>query len=435
MVNNWSQYQFLSEKYIKILKDNPFVVELQELFEKEKVIRLITMLSDNNIKWTKELYSERLISADLISSLNMQFDNPTLLTMFSKCVNDKCQNKIDLYNFYETCNNSDDMISDMSIEFKKIIPKTKFTPAPLKFVTTTAVCWIIPKGTKVDINFKELYSKYQAYEDILQCIDDPIYREKFTGKIVGCKTGGEQIKGFFKKTNLKDFYNCTTLNVVLSPIKSANVKVFNNGKLQLTGIPKPDDGLKVVKYVCELINTLNNNRDIINDKNLDAVALYDYKTVMVNTCYELGLCINRETLYNIVSKKYALNAIYDSDGYPGVRIEYFYNEKTIGTPNEGKCNCNEICNGKGTGLSGSSCRKISIAIFQSGSAIIAGGCTNTEAIYCAYKFINNIISNIIDDIIKPDTKANILKKQRRDTMYINIDNIVNRHIYDKIITI
>jgi len=136
-----------------------------------------------------------------------------------------------------------------------------------------------------------------------------------------------------------------------------------------------------------------------------------------------------------MSKRYNLNTIYDSDGYPGVRIEYFYNKKNIGTPFEGKCNCSEICKGKGTGLTDSSCRKISVAIFQSGSAIIAGGCTNTDPIYCAYRFINNIISNIIDDIIKPDTKANILKRQRRETMFINTDNIVNKEIYNKIIAI
>lgn len=434
MVNNWSQYQFLSEKYIKILKDNPFVDELKEFFDKEKFNRILKGLSINNKKWTTEFYRDGIFDLDLITTLNIQFDNPTLLQMFADYINKFCLTKTDLYNFYEKCNNSELIISDMSNKFKEDIPRTKFSPAPLKFVTTTAVCWIIPKGTKVDINFKKLYEKYEAYSGVLQCEGDVIYKDKYTGKVVGCKTGGKEIKGFFKKTNLKDFYNCTTLNVVLSPIKSANVKVFNNGKLQLTGIPKPSDGIKVVKYVCDLINVLN-EKDILNDENIDMVKLYDYKTVMVNTCYELGLCVNRETLYNIISRTYNLNAIYDSDGYPGVRIEYFYNDKYTGTENEGICNCQKICKGKGTGLEGSSCRKISIAIFQSGSAIIAGGCTNTEPIYCAYRFINNIISNIIDDIIKPDTKANILKKQRRETMYINTDKIVNKDIYNKIIAI
>jgi len=230
MVNNWSQYQFLSDKYIKILKNNPFVDELQESFNNDKLNRIINGLSVNNKTWTIEFYTEGFFDLDLITTLNMQFDNPILLKMFTKHINASCLSRADLYNFYKNCNSSDIMISNMSDKFKKEIPKTNFNPAPLKFVTTTAVCWIIPKGTIVDINFKKLYEKYNAYSEVLQCKSDTIYKEKYTGKIVGCKTGGEGIKGFFKKKNLKDFYNCTTLNVVLSPIKSANVKVFNNGK-------------------------------------------------------------------------------------------------------------------------------------------------------------------------------------------------------------
>ena len=115
------------------------------------------------------------------------------------------------------------------------------------------------------------------------------------------------------------------MNIVLTNTKCANVKLFGNGKLQLTGIPSPELGLKTIDIIISLIKNIKDdmetNTKIVFDKK--RVTLQKYNTVMINTCYELGIGINRDILYDIITNRYGLSAIYESDGYPGVRVEYF----------------------------------------------------------------------------------------------------------------
>ena len=154
---------------------------------------------------------------------------------------------------------------------------------------------------------------------------------------------------------------------------------------------------------------------------------------MINTCYEIGHLIDRESLFKIFINKYNLNSIYDSEGYPGVRLEYYYNKNTTNTINEGKCICSETCKGKGSGEGDKNCRKISVAIFQSGSAIIAGGCKNAEPIYCAYHFINNILKNVLNDVVKTEISGKKVKKKSAINRYIEIDKLINLEQYKKLL--
>ena len=63
--------------------------------------------------------------------------------------------------------------------------------------------------------------------------------------------------------------------------------------------------------------------------------------------------------------------------------------------NNGICNCDEICTGKG--LNGS-CKKITIAVFNSGKIIITGG-RNYKQCKEAYEFINKILQEKKDQFI------------------------------------
>ena len=431
---NWGNYQFQLDKYLSLLESNPYIGELRDNFLEKKQNRLLEIFDNDYAIWIKKLMLQNIISGDMIDFLNITFERSQILRLFGKYVKEN----IELNNFKKAQEfftfNDDTATSILSLKYtlEKEIPDLAFTPTKLKFVTTTALAWLAPCDETIDINFKDIYTNFVPYKNVLEIEDEVIYKDEYIGKIVGCKTGGDAIKGYFKKKTLGDFYNCTTVNVVISPIKSANVKIFNNGKLQMTGIPKPEDGILVSKYVTDMIKKMRkDNKKIIMNKDYP-LNLAKYKTVMINTCYELGYCINREVLYNIIYKRYGLNTIYDSDGYPGVRIEYYYNTNNVGTIGEGRCGCCEKCKGKGTGDGKGECRKISIAIFQSGSAIIAGGCTNSEPIFKAYAFINNIIKEILSEIVKPDTESNKLKKKLLNTVYLDISRIVNKSVFEKL---
>ena len=89
--------------------------------------------------------------------------------------------------------------------------------------------------------------------------------------------------------------------------------------------------------------------------------------------------------------------------------------------------------GKGVGEGDNNCRKISIAIFQSGSTIIAGGCNSIGPINKTYEFINNIIKTILGEVRKNDTDANRLKKERATKVFIDKQAIINNEYFDKIL--
>jgi len=431
MDDNWLQHKNLLDKYLDILSYNPYISELKDDYDKLKLQRFLRHFNPQYTEWLVNLISVNTITDEYVNNINNLFDSKNLLHIFTHYITNNYNSMADLSNFFK---NKDETMETIFTNLKGSLPKLEFNPTKLKFVTTTAIAWIVNSKEDVNINFKEIYNKIEIPDDVVLIKKAPIYKCKYIGQIVGCKTGGEKIKGHFKKKNLGDFYNCTTVNVLISQIKSVNVKIFNNGKLQMTGIPKPSDGKKAVDYICNMINTLTDkNVTIITNKKNYKVARFSYKTVMINTCYELGVCINREVLYNILSKRYNLNTIYDADGYPGVRVEYYYNTLTTNTQFEGICKCTSKCRGKGVGEGDTHCRKISIAIFQSGSTIIAGGCNSIDPINKTYEFINNIINTILGEVKKNDTVANILKKKRANQVYLNKSTIINNEYFDDIL--
>ena len=431
MNDNWLQHKNLLNKYLDILSSNPYIDELKEDYDKLKIKRFLRHFNPEYTKWLVNLMSVNTITDKYVTDINNFFDSKKLLHSFTNYITRNFASMADLSTFFK---NKGLTMDAVFTDIKETLPKLEFNPTKLKFVTTTAIAWIVNSSEEININFKEIYNKIKIADDLLIIKKAGIYKSKYIGEIVGCKTGGETIKGHFKKKNLGDFYNCTTVNVLISQIKSINVKIFNNGKLQMTGISKPEDGKKAVDYICNMINKLSdNNITIITNKENYKVFRYSYKTVMINTCYELGVCINREVLYNILSKRYKLNTIYDADGYPGVRVEYYYNTLTTTTQFEGICKCSEKCKGKGVGEGDKNCRKISIAIFQSGSTIIAGGCNSIGPINKTYEFINNIIKTILGEVRKNDTDANRLKKERATKVFIDKQAIINNEYFDKIL--
>ena len=425
--NNWKQYEDMFQKYISLLKDNPYVNELYEDLDKKRLQRIIQYFSKMYQDWFISQLNEENITNSHIIKINNLFNDDKFLKEYCHHL----MKKVPIGNIELLLNyiNKNEIHLDTC---DKIISKIELNPSSLKFVTTTAICFL---DTHVD--FKELYNRFIAPDNILKDISENIYNDEMLGKIVGCKTGNLPIKGHFKKKTLGDFYNCATINLVINNTKDCNIKIFNNGKLQMTGIPKEEIGIEVCESLCKNIKLLIQSKEIENKNplvvDLKRLCLKSYNTVMMNTCYEIGHMIDRETLFKYLLNTYKLNAIFDSEGYPGVRIEYYYNINNINTEFEGRCICTETCKGKGKGNGDKDCRKISVAIFQSGSAIIAGGCSKPEPIYAAYNFVNNILQTISEFVIKTDNHSKKNKKKQEIFRYIEINKLTNPDIYVKII--
>lgn len=207
---------------------------------------------------------------------------------------------------------------------------------------------------------------------------------------------GEPYKKRKEKKNLKKknhFYNQITLNILLD--KFVNVKVFNNGRIQMTGIKNEKNCEKIIKLIISEINKLS------NDKKLEIVDCEDIKInhsqiVLINSDFDIKMNINNDKLQKIIIEK-GYYSSYEPLIYPGVNIKYYYNEEKN---NNGICNCDRQCDGKGkNGL----CKKITIAVFTSGKIIITGG-SKIEHLNMAYKFIKTIIENNKKELVITENK-------------------------------
>ena len=117
--------------------------------------------------------------------------------------------------------------------------------------------------------------------------------------------------------------------------------------------------------------------------------------VLINSDYFCGYEIQRENLAQILSEKYDLSVTFESENYPGVKLEYFWNSTTLGSQYEGQCRCSKRCLGKGTGKGDTDCKKVTISTFQSGKVIVTGARSEEQLDY-AYKFINKVFYDNYD---------------------------------------
>ena len=184
----------------------------------------------------------------------------------------------------------------------------------------------------------------------------------------------------------KYFYNQVTIHINIGKI--VNVKIFNNGGFQMTGITKYSQSDEILSYITELL---------FEKKLIESKTIIDKDIVLINSDFDLGFKINREKLHRLVTEKQFYSS-FEPIIYPGVNIKYYYN---LNLPvQNGICKCDCICNGKGKN---NNCKKITIAVFNSGKALVTGG-RNIREINTAHNFITNLIDENKELLIETENK-------------------------------
>jgi TATA-box binding protein (TBP) (component of TFIID and TFIIIB) len=237
----------------------------------------------------------------------------------------------------------------------------------LRISTMTAVCNI-----SNEINLKNCYEKLEI-NDIIHFIEFKGFPDKGFSK-----------KSQKKKRKIKDkkvFYNQITVHVFLD--KVINVKIFNNGRIQMTGLKFKDQGLKVIDCLIKEITKYNIDNCIFNDE----LKLNNYNIVLINSDFDIKYKVNRELLHRDIIGL-GMYSSYEPTIYPGVNIKYYDNN----IYDDGICKCCNKCNGKGKGMGDGDCKKITIAVFNSGKIIITGG-NSFEQVVTSYNFINNLLKD------------------------------------------
>lgn len=173
--------------------------------------------------------------------------------------------------------------------------------------------------------------------------------------------------------------------------KVLHVKVFKNSSISMVGCKIKEDGIGAMKILEKFIQ----NNDVLRKINEEKFSIGNFETTMVNSNYSVGFKIDRDLLFNFLSESYSeIFSSYDPAAYAAVKIGFYYN--TLNQENDGICKCpDNKCtlkksSGKGSGEGIGQCKKVTIAIFESGNIVITGG-RNIEQAKTAYSYINKII--------------------------------------------
>jgi len=201
-----------------------------------------------------------------------------------------------------------------------------------------------------------------------------------------------------KKKDNENFYNsCSIIVKASADVKCVNIKLFNNGKITLTGSKCEFDGFYAASV---LLEDMKKEKDIFPDneeKDILESNIINYKVTLINSDFNTNFKIDLLKLLTILNIDIGVFTKFNPEKYRGLIIGYFWN--TFKKEQDGKCNCKSKCNGKGCGHGDGQCKKVTISIFKSGSIIITGG-RIVKQIEDAYKLINDILKKHYHNIIK-----------------------------------
>ena len=261
-----------------------------------------------------------------------------------------------------------------------------------------------------ELTFIQDKLKVETYveEHVITHIDNPTGRIKFKDvrkiSIGICK---KDIMSYRCKKK-SAFYNCFVLILrmkVQNTFKEFHVKVFNTGKLEIPGVQSEANFEMILNLVIETL------QPYIEDK----LAYKDNtnETVLINSNFNCGFYINRETLYETLKFKYNIQAIYDPCSYPGIQCKFYYNPD-IGLQNG--CQISEENRSLYTNV-----KEVSFMIFRTGSVLIVGKC-DENVLMIIYEFLKVILINEYKNICQQNIVTNNInakdkkKKLRKKTI-------------------
>lgn len=205
-----------------------------------------------------------------------------------------------------------------------------------------------------------------------------------------------------KENKSKRFDNQLTVIYKYSDESLMNIKMFKNGNIQITGVKSIQDGNKMIDILISIIKNISKDEpEAVKD--ISKMANNNYKVALINSDFKIGFEIKRDKLYTILINNYQNKCSFEPCIYPGVKIQYFWNSHNH--KKNGVCCCKNQCLiGKNDGHGESKCKKITIAVFQSGCIIITGAQT-TEQIDEVYEFICNVLNTHIEYVKKVNLNA------------------------------
>lgn len=272
---------------------------------------------------------------------------------------------------------------------------------------------------------KELYYD----EHVMTHIDNPNGRIKF--KDIRKITVGISKKDImsYRSKKKQAFYNCFVMIIRIKideVFREFHIKVFNTGKLEIPGI-QSDEMFEIV-----LQNIISILQPHVN-KELSYKQISD--TVLINSNFNCGFYVNRETLFDILKYKYKIHAIYDPCSYPGIQCKFYYNNKVDNDKQTGIQFVSEeakkmdkkdkVQKSSANSNAKSNTIEVSFMIFRTGSVLIVGMCEE-NILNDIYTFLTNLLKTEFEHVCQSLISENHIalkdkkKKVRRKIINITV---------------
>ena len=270
-------------------------------------------------------------------------------------------------------------------------PTLTFTPLRISTLVTTGHLGAMINLTKL----------FEQVSGILIPIGYPA--EGFLKMEHEAKVVGHSARDMLTKRRVSDktFFNQSTLVIRklrdaagAQEFKEVNVKLFANGGFQMTGVTSEEFSRIVLEFMLAAFAAFP---EPISEKPL---TIHKFAIQLLNSDYKMSALLKRADLHRILCQQYRLSSTLETTIYQGVNTKYYYNEAAPTT--RGICMCPKFCNGQGDGTQIGSCKKITIAAFQTGSIIITGA-RNTRQLDEAYDFMNTVLQTHRDTVAKTVT--------------------------------
>jgi len=257
---------------------------------------------------------------------------------------------------------------------------------------------------------KEIYYD----EQVMTHIDNPNGRIKF--KDIRKITVGISKKDIMSYRGKKKqaFYNCFVMIIRIKMdglFREFHIKVFNTGKLEIPGVQSDEMFETVLKNIISILQPYVSTQ-------LSYKQTSD--TVLINSNFNCGFYINRESLYDILKFKYNIQAIYDPCSYPGIQCKFYYNNDLQHDMQNGmQLSGDNVKNmkdkkekAKANALANINVIEVSFMIFRTGSVLIVGMCEE-NVLYDIYAFLTQMLKTEFENICQSLITSSMLKDKKK----------------------
>lgn len=257
---------------------------------------------------------------------------------------------------------------------------------PTKYTVSTITCNARLGSSQLRVNLQRCFENMSITEN------EEFVWVDYIGQQRGVYPKKRKIVTAAKDSKRKSFDNQVTV-LYKMPGYYPNIKIFGNATVHMTGIRTIEDGQKVVEALAAEMVKLGT--DVISP--VEEIRACDFVIRMINSGFKVPFKVRRKNLHQLlIGPNYRNICSFQPLTYPGVKLEYYWNSDYT---DDGLCKCTAPCYGKGCGKGDGKCKKVTVAIFDSGQMLITGANAFCQ-IDAAYKFICKVIADNKTEIKK-----------------------------------